>query len=293
MTSRLSEQPLTQTSQADVVQVAIKALLYEVTANPKPGLVDPTGNASHPDMNVFNFIDSALAMQPYLQACYRCGAQFQKKDLTQLFQELRPLGKTAEKRMYQVTKQVNTHKGAIFALGILVATVALTVQQLAQPTLSAVITRERLLTKDLVRKDFAVLQQRPPQTAGERQYLQYGTTGIRGEAETGFATVMNFGLPWLVDSQGSTNERLLLALIAIVTNSNDSNLIKRAGNRQIVATVHGQWQKLLVTYSQTKQFPQQQWQQICHDFALQKLSLGGSADLLIVTIFLAKLIQKF
>ncbi|MDN6355518.1 MAG: triphosphoribosyl-dephospho-CoA synthase, partial [Lactiplantibacillus plantarum] len=40
-----------------IVNHALRALLYEVTVNPKPGLVDPLSAGPHPDMNAFMFID--------------------------------------------------------------------------------------------------------------------------------------------------------------------------------------------------------------------------------------------
>ena len=48
---------------------AQKALLYEVTTNPKPGLVDPVEHGAHPDMDIYTFIDSSEAMRSYLEQC--------------------------------------------------------------------------------------------------------------------------------------------------------------------------------------------------------------------------------
>lgn len=50
----------------EIAQNALKALLYEVVTNPKPGLVDPADVGSHPDMNVYMFIDSSLSLENIL-----------------------------------------------------------------------------------------------------------------------------------------------------------------------------------------------------------------------------------
>ena len=58
---------------ADAARLAVRALLYEVTTTPKPGLVDRRNSGSHRDMDVFTFMDSAAALYPYFEACARTG----------------------------------------------------------------------------------------------------------------------------------------------------------------------------------------------------------------------------
>lgn len=65
--------------QNKIVDAALKAMLYEVTVNPKPGLVDPVTNGSHHDMNVFTFIDSTLSLRSYFEAVVKCGKDFPEK----------------------------------------------------------------------------------------------------------------------------------------------------------------------------------------------------------------------
>ncbi|ANZ57562.1 triphosphoribosyl-dephospho-CoA synthase CitG [Fructilactobacillus lindneri] len=292
MKDNVLELPIAVRRQHEVVLAAIQAMLYEVVTNPKPGLVDPVNNDGHADMDVFNFIDSATTMQPYLQQCFAVGHEYAGNDLTEMFARIRPLGIKAEKLMYQVTNNVNTHKGAIFALGIMVTAVGYATSQTRHVTLGQIMQIEQQMTAGLVKHDLSQIQNKAELTAGEKQFLQYGTTGIRGEAETGFKTVIDAGLPALLNSTGTENERILTALLSIVANNIDSNLIKRAGSVAIVDQVHQQVQKMLHVKHSTGKLDLQELQKMCQEFGKQNLSLGGSADLLILTIFLAKLCQK-
>ena len=68
----------------EITRNAIKALLYEVVTNPKPGLVDPVDVGSHPDMNVYLFIDSSLSLESYFRQAAKIGADFTGQDLRQM-----------------------------------------------------------------------------------------------------------------------------------------------------------------------------------------------------------------
>lgn len=93
---------------------AKKALLYELALTPSPGLVDRANTGSHTDMNFFVFLDSALALGPYLDKYYQAGLVHQG-DLKALFERLRYLGAQAEEAMFQATQGINTHKGINFS----------------------------------------------------------------------------------------------------------------------------------------------------------------------------------
>ena len=108
---------------SEVAKLATKALLYEVSISPKAGLVSRLSNGSHKDMDFYTFIDSALSLDNYFSECFIYG---QENDFysPSFFKNLRDLGKKAEKDMYQATNGVNTHKGTIFSMGILISVLA-------------------------------------------------------------------------------------------------------------------------------------------------------------------------
>ncbi|USS90454.1 triphosphoribosyl-dephospho-CoA synthase CitG [Fructilactobacillus carniphilus] len=294
MTNASLDLTFPQQDAESISQTAVAALLDEVVTHPKPGLVDPVDNRGHEDMDVYLFIDSALSMQPYLKQCFQSGINFTGVELTNLMAQLRPLGMTAERRMFAVTNDVNTHKGAIFVLGIILAACGYAQAQAGASDihLTSVLATERAMTAGLISNDFSQLDHKEHLTAGERQYLEYGTTGIRGEAEAGFPTVFQHGLPALLASSGSQRERILTALLAIVANNRDSNLIKRAGTPAIVAQAQSQAEELLHVKQTTGRLDLVALQRMTDQFAAQNLSLGGSADLLILTIFVARLTHR-
>lgn len=281
MTNRKKPAEVTQ-----LASMALESLLYEVVVNPKPGLVDPVDVGPHPDMNVFMFIDSAVSLRGYLEACVSAGYEFDGDDLTELFQTIRGMGIKAEETMFEATHHVNTHKGAVFSLGILATATAYQarigdrgLKQLQQ------IIREmlqNLITDDLATPHFETTKNL---TAGERQYLKYGLLGVRGEAAAGFPVVFDYAVPFLEKRTGPLNARLLDTLLLIVLHADDSNLIKRSGDPHILKKVR---QKIR-TYFELGGYQTEAGYRLLQDlntsFKNQNLSLGGSADLLILTIF--------
>ncbi|MTV82025.1 triphosphoribosyl-dephospho-CoA synthase [Secundilactobacillus folii] len=263
---------------------ALKALLYEVSVNPKPGLVDPVSSGPHPDMDVFTFIDSTVSLRQYFTSCVGQGAAFHGDDLRQLFGSIRPIGVQAEHEMFAATNGVNTHKGAIFSLGILVTAEAYRLNH-QQLTVTNVV---QLMLRGLTASDFKNLDRQPADllTAGERQYLRYGTKGIRGEAETGYPTVISVGLPTLRAAKGNQNQRLLDTLMMLVGHSVDTNLVKRAGNEDVVEWAHVQAKRYFDLGGSQTEDGMAFLTQLNQTFTDRNLSLGGSADLLILTIFL-------
>ena len=87
------------------------SLLLEVSATPKPGLVDRLGSGAHTDMDFSTFLASAAAIAPYFTACAQAGLALPQVDGASLGR-IRPLGMACEKAMLAATGGVNTHKGA-------------------------------------------------------------------------------------------------------------------------------------------------------------------------------------
>ncbi|GEO70331.1 triphosphoribosyl-dephospho-CoA synthase CitG [Levilactobacillus acidifarinae] len=265
---------------------ATRALLYEVSVTPKPGLVDPADVGPHPDMDVFTFIDSATALEDYWTTCFATGRAFTNTALPDLFHQIRPAGVAAEAAMFHATHGVNTHKGAVFSLGVIVAATGYQTRTAPYDT-SQVLTTVQAMLHGLTTNDFAGLAQKPSAqlTAGERQYLKYGTTGIRGQAEAGFPVVATVSLPYLRQSQGTRTQRLLNTLLTIVAHTADSNLIKRAGTDTIVPWAQQTAQAILTAGGCQTPTGQAQLTEMNRIFKAKNLSLGGSADLLILTIY--------
>ena len=253
-----------------VGEIAQKALLYEALTTPKPGLVDCENNGAHRDMDLFSFAASACALRPYFETCVRLGMQNAPPEV------LQQAGLDAEDTMFAAAR-ANTHKGAIFALGILCHAAG----RLGEGFGVEDVCREAARTGAAYLKQMTGSNR--AQTGGEQQYRQYGLTGARGEAAGGFANVRDTALPALenaLESGCSLPEAGLHALLALMACVQDSNLLRRAG------TQGQQW-----AMQQARKLLQTGWskndlRQLNERFVQKNLSPGGSADLLAVTYFL-------
>lgn len=261
-----------------ITKNALRALLYEAVTLPKPGLVDPVSTGSHPDMNIYTFIDSSLSLEGYFTDAASIGQQFTDRDLTKLFFELRKKGVAAEKEMFKATGGVNTHKGAIFALGIFVCA-----ESYCQKRQTELFTTIAQMCKGLVEHD--LVEHNQMQTAGEKEFQKYGAGGARAQAEQGYPTVRETALPFLKNSTGSLQTRLLDTLMKIATVAIDSNLIKRAGGYQVIAWLKERANKYLELGGYATTAGQKELELLNKECLEKNYSLGGCADLLIVTIF--------
>lgn len=249
---------------------AQRALLYEALTTPKPGLVDCENCGAHDDMDLFSFADSACALRRYFEDCARLGLAGAS------CAQLQHAGQLAEEKMLSAV-HANTHKGAVFALGILCYAAGCCgekadVQDILQ---KAAETGRYYLEQLRLRHDH--------QTGGEQQYAQYGLTGARGEAASGFETVVKIALPALqkVLQNGKTlpeaGREVLIRLIACVK---DSNIIRRAG-------MEGQlWAQNQAQLALENGCTEENLRLMNKQFVEKNISPGGSADLLAVTYFL-------
>ena len=262
--------------------LAAKAMLYEVCTTPKPGLVDRLGCGSHSDMDIFTFMASTAALQPSLTQCALAGMEPAERHAEETFARLRFLGKQAERTMLEATGGVNTHKGAVFTMGVLCAAVGrLDQEDRSDPekVLAQCAAMCHGLSKELegVTEETAV-------TVGQKLYAQYGITGIRGQAEAGFPAVLHTGLPVLEEGvlAGFSLERAGCgALLAMLTCA-DTNLIARS-DRDTAKTITRHVALLLAR----NRYPDQAaLEQLDALFVEKNLSPGGTADLLAATYFL-------
>lgn len=299
-----------------VAECALEALLLEVAATPKPGLVDRRNNGAHRDMNFYTFIRSALSLRPHFAIMAQAGQDLAQKPPQELFNYVRILGLAAEKDMFAATNNINTHKGALFALGLLCASagqaccrsadrsgwqpaalgqfVAQMSQGLCQRELADLNTLAAQATNATQATGAVSLNNAEPDikvrptaalTHGQRMYLQYGACGARGQAESGFAQVIEKYLPYLRDlkkQQLDQDEILVRTLLLIGADLDDTNILNRVGAtkaawaKEACAALHEHY-----THEATCQLDDL--------FIKERISPGGSADLLSVTIFLDKL----
>lgn len=266
-------------------ELAVRSLLYEVAATPKPGLVDRNNSGSHKDMDIFTFLASSAALFPYFRECASIGMDTAHLSAEETMKRLRWAGKQAELAMERATGGVNTHKGAVFSIGILCGGLGRLERRLWQEE-RRVLSECAAMTKGLTAQDFANVTEENARTVGQKLYLRCGITGVRGQAEAGFPAVLNVGLPALrksLEAGCSLNEAGCHALLAILTETDDTNLIARS-DRETQLRVTQEVRELLDRWDGRPGM--EELSRLDDDFIRQNLSPGGSADLLAMTYFL-------
>lgn len=269
---------------ATAAQQAVRALLYEVTTTPKPGLVDRRNSGSHTDMDSFTFMSSAAALYPYFEACAKAGRETMDRPAPETFAALRPLGCEAEGEMLDATNGVNTHKGAVFSIGITCAALGrLNRAEWCDP--ARVLQEVAAMTMGLTKRDLADVTAENAVTVGQKLYVQYGITGVRGQVEAGLPVVLNYGLPVLENGLKlgyGINRAGCAALLEILVHSTDTNMIARSSRERQLAWV-ARVKKLL---AQTPYPDEDALVELDDQFIAENLSPGGSADLLALTYLL-------
>lgn len=273
-----------------VSQYLTQAILLEVTTHPKPGLVTRVSNGSHTDMSIFTFMMSSAVLSKAFNELQEIG-QAHQGTLPELLTKVRSYGVGAERELLRATKGVNTQRGILFAGGLLSAAAGCAMNRgLGKESLLSLVKE---MTAGLVRRELRELQQAEA-TAGEKLYKKYGITGIRGEVEKGFPSVVQQGLPALKEalSRGvGLNDALVHTLLALMTVVEDSNVIWRTDYATLLE-VQQLAQELLAKGSV---FTEAGWAAIRQTeayFVSRRISPGGSADLLSVTIALYLLEQR-
>lgn len=259
--------------------LAVQSLLEEVCTTPKPGLVDRRNRGSHADMDIFTFQASAAALAPYFLQCASLGMETAAQPPEETFFQLRKAGLLAEQSMYGATHGVNTHKGAIFTMGLLCGAAG----RLWSPEWTyapeAVCREVGAMTASTMGTE---LEQAPSTTAGERLYHTSGVRGVRGEVAAGLPSVIQLGLPAFESALASTedfNEAGVRTLLHLIARVEDTNLLHRGGGKK-AARAAQRCQALSEDFSMDGVCQLDDW------FIRENLSPGGCADLLAGVYFL-------
>src|SRR5476649_1924301 len=118
----LQAQPLSLAER--LADFAVEAVIYKTNLSPKPALVDRRGNGAHTDLHLGLMHASALSLWPMFKEMAEAASTNNSIDLS-LREALGRIGREGEQAMLQTTGGVNTHRGAIWALGLLVVAAAL------------------------------------------------------------------------------------------------------------------------------------------------------------------------
>lgn len=263
-----------------LADLAVDALIDEADLSPKPALVDRRGNGAHDDLHLGLMHASALSLWPMFKEMAEAAIEFGEVGLP-LREALGRLGREGEQAMLATTGGVNTHRGAIWALGLLTAAAALDSRDVTLNAARLALLDDRFAPR--------------PMSHGAQVAQRYGVRGAREEAQLGFPSVVQRGLPQLRKSRlqnaGEQNARLD-ALLAIMTELADTCVLYRAGPQGLRTMQHGAQAVLDAGGSATLAGRRQ-----LHELDTQLLALnaspGGAADLLAACLFIDRLDGAF
>lgn len=265
---------------------AWQSLLDEVNLTPKPGLVDRCNNGAHQDMALDDFYRSAAAIRPWLPRFIACGFNAGSLAAGVWPADLRELGIACERDMFRATYGVNTHKGCVFALGVMCCALGRLLAQQRLPTQERLCRQVAHLCQGLVKRE---LQEDPSnETAGQRLFHLHGFGGARAEAESGFTTVLNVGLPAYRQARQvgmDQQQSLLTVLLNLMRVNVDTNVVARGG----LSALDWLQQRAAAFLDQgglTQPDAITRLQELDNQCIARRLSPGGSADLLVITRFL-------
>lgn len=267
-----------------LAECAVQALNDEVNLTPKPGLVDRRGSGAHTDLTLDMMVRSARS----LRDCFAdmAAAAAQGGPLPRLRERLGAIGREGERAMFAATGGCNTHKGAIWALGLLTAGAVL-----CGPGEAA--ERVACAAGAIARHP----DSRAPrgETNGSRAVRRYGAGGARAQACANFPHVIRFGLPTLraARRRGAAEDCARLdALMAIMAELDDTCILHRGGLQALTATRTGA-QAVLAAGGTDSAQGRQALMALDRRLLELHVSPGGSGDLIAATLYLDALTTRF
>jgi triphosphoribosyl-dephospho-CoA synthase len=257
-------------------RAAIRALHRELIAFPKPGLVSPIDTGAHDDMDATTFLRSLFALRRYFVEIAAEGAAGAP------FETLSALGRAAEARMMMATGGINTHRGAIFTLGLLAAAAGWQVRH-------GLSCRGADLTAQVVERwgdGIARAAHLSSASHGATAGRFYGARGARDEALEGFPTLMRISPP--APAGEGPDAAAIQALFAAMAELEDTNLLHRGGLDGL-RFVQTEARRFLDEGGVTQADWHERALALHQSCIARRLSPGGSADLLAAACFLGEL----
>lgn len=252
-----------------VADLAERALRLELDTTPKPGLVDRRDNGAHKDMDYALMSKSISALRPYLTRL----AVESAKDIDPA--KIKEIGIEAEKAMLKATGGVNTHKGALFCIGLSVAAAS----YLASTTGSV----EAYSFKELVSRAASEIPSARG-THGAEAKRSFKAVGALENARAAYPELFADWLPYYRSLEGDPF-RCHKTLLHIMTTLDDTNILHRRGAEGL-AHAEAEAARLLEDFSESG------LSSLNKDFIRENISPGGSADMLSLTIFIESIINN-
>lgn len=251
-----------------IAHLATQALQAELDTTPKPGLVDKDNNGAHRDMDYVLMQRSINTLHPYFVKLALLGCA----DALPTHTSIRDIGIEAEKAMLSATNGVNTHKGALFSMGL------------------AVVAAAHEENTDSLQATIKTLAASFPDTNGthgsKAKLLSKGTTAIKGaldNAREGYEMLFAEWLPFYIERRKERDAHTLhKTLLRIMCDLDDTNVIYRT-DLATAEEVKQEARALLDNFSKAA------LKDMDRHYTTRNISPGGAADMLSLTIFIGSI----
>ena len=285
-----------------IAQLATQALQAELDTTPKPGLVDKDNNGAHRDMDYALMQRSIDTLHPYFVKLALLGCT----DALPTHTSIRDIGIEAERAMLSATNGVNTHKGALFSMGLAVVAAAHEERKIAAN--EEQILKERNGGEDVLvslQTTIKALAACFPDTNGthgsKAKLLSKGATAIKGaldNAREGYEMLFAEWLPFYIERRKARDAHTLhKTLLRIMCDLDDTNVIYRT-DLATAEEVKQEARALLDNFSKAHTAEDKEKRIAAELLALKdmdkrytarNISPGGAADMLSLTVFIGSI----
>lgn len=273
--------------------LASMALQAELDTTPKPGLVDRNDNGAHRDMDHALMQRSIQALHPYFVRL----AQLGFTDKQPCHDEMVNIGIEAEREMFKATGGVNTHKGALFSIGL--AAVALAGEAFCRITQAegcGTMAYNGVNSKQIqsLSNSIASLARLFPDTNGTHGSKAKANNILKGaldNAREGYTQLFKAWMPFYIDriAEGD-NYALHKTLLRIMCDLDDTNIVYRT-SMETMQEVKTEARQMLDASRNIVSF-EAALQAMNTDYIHRNISPGGSADMLSLVVFLSCVVRK-
>ena len=257
--------------------LASMALQAELDTTPKPGLVDRNDNGAHRDMDYALMHRSIQALQPYFVRLAQIGFDNPQPR----HDEIQQVGIEAERAMFKATGGVNTHKGALFSIG------------LAAVALGGMACSNNAQLHSLS-NSIASLASLFPDTSGTHGSKAKANNKLKGaldNAREGYTQLFKAWLPFYLDRLAEGDRYALhKTLLRIMCDLDDTNIVYRT-SMETMQEVQAEARRMLEHIPETTHF-EAALQAMNTDYIRRNISPGGSADMLSLVVFLSNVVRK-
>lgn len=287
MLSNLDNKFLISPKAFKIGEAAETGMLYEAGAGPAPGLVSPSSTGAHEDMDYFTFLKSTSAITHAMYICAQIGMDYE----VELLKKIRSAGIRAEQEMFRATGGVNTQRGLLFIGGVVSCAAGSCLRKNVGLNRSNISSECKIICGGIVEMELKNLSNEMKLSNGEKIYLKHGISGIRGEAQEGLPSVIYTGLPLYEEALKEgypVNKALVHSLVGIMTVIEDTVVINRKGIEGL-KLMRDNANKAMELGGMKTEEGEAFINEMDKLFISERISPGGAADLLAVTVMLHEL----